>query len=181
MKLPDTLKPFTAHGVVIKGHSGDNYFGDCPFTGSEDKFYVNAKNQLWDIKHLGMSGNINQWLETVASENSGKVPLKAKLRLSRDRGGFPWDAFKPWGIGFNGLFYTLPVRNGGGRVVDVRRYKPGDRIKTTPGCKPGLLGCEHVDNHQGEPIYVCEGEWDTMALRWLLNQVNERGDRKSVV
>lgn len=175
MALPKTLGPFTAHGAVFKGQSGTNWYSDCPFTGSTNKLYVNAETQLWDIKHLGLSGNIYQWLKAVAEHNATQLTLKAKLRLSRDRGGFPWEAFKSWGVGWNGLFYTVPVRDPGGRVTDVRTYRLGDAIRSTDGCKLGLMGIEHLDKRPQAPIYICEGEWDGMALAWLFEQVHHQG------
>jgi hypothetical protein len=44
---------------------------------------------------------------------------------------------------------------------------------STKGAHTGLLGCEAVANHT--TVYLCEGEWDTIAMRWLLQKVGAPG------
>lgn len=168
------LRPFEVHGVEFVARSGKQAIGTCPFTGKERKFYVNTDNQLWDIKHLGLKGNLSQFLEHVSKENEdGMTPTRWK-RLCEDR-GLPIDAFHHWGIGHDGRRYTLPVRNYRGVVQDIRMYSLRKRFITTAGCSPGLLGSEQLSKRPAEPVYVCEGEWDAMALQWLLQRQRRAG------
>ena len=44
------LRVFETHGVIFSGTRGEEHYGLCPFTGKEDKFYVNETTLLWDSK-----------------------------------------------------------------------------------------------------------------------------------
>jgi hypothetical protein len=49
-------------------------------------------------------------------------------------------------------------------------------MKSTAGCAVGLLGLDEVNKlPENIPIYVCEGEWDGIALNWLLKFLKEPG------
>ena len=41
------LRVFETHGVVFAGTRGEEHYGLCPFTGKEDKFYVNGTCELY--------------------------------------------------------------------------------------------------------------------------------------
>lgn len=46
---------------------------------------------------------------------------------------------------------------------------------STPTCQTGLLNLKNLANAKPEfRVYICEGEWDTMALDWLLNKTVKR-------
>lgn len=173
LSIPDKLKPFVAHGVRFHGTSGNQYYGDCPFSGKENKFYVNPATQLWDSKVTGASGNLPQFLQRIADQNITSMNDVAKQRLIRDR-KLPWEAFEGWGIGFDGLWFTIPVYDISGRLVDLRRWKPTKNIQTTPTMHPGLLNAPSLKNAKG-PVYLCEGEWDAIAMAWLLKRSKKSG------
>ena len=97
---------------------------------------------------------------------------KAQGRLAISR-GIPRSAFQGWGMGFDGTYYTIPVKNPNGTVSDVRRYRLGHRTQATSSAVTGLMGAEHIAKH--EDVYVCEGEWDAIALSWLLRKLKVKG------
>jgi len=174
MELPDTLKPFITHGVVFSGRRGNQAYGTCPFSGKEDKFYVNIENQLWDSKSAGISGNLPAFLQYVCEENTKGLTGSAATRIVANR-SLPLSVLKEWEVGWNGQCYTIPVRNERGHVTDVRRWRPGDVMKTTSGCKSGLLGAHRLKDRTKDPVFICEGEWDAMALSWLFTVVSQPG------
>lgn len=169
------LRIFETHGVEFAGSRGNEFYGTCPFTGKEDKFYVNSKTWLWDSKTAGMSGNIATFLKEISDEYQGDLDDALREKLSKHR-KLPPTAFAPWEVGWNGTQYTIPVRDYAGNIVDIRMYDmPKRRMRSTAGCHVGLLGIEHMKTRLTEPIYVCEGEWDAMAMAWLLKKNNTPG------
>jgi hypothetical protein len=171
---PNRLKIFEAHGVEFTAAHEKEAIGTCPFTGKQEKFYVNTESWLWDSKTAGMSGNIPQFLDKISLEYEKHITPAHWRALSADR-HLPEAAFKGWRIGWNGSAYTIPVRDAGGHVTDIRLYKIGKRTMATPGGALGLLGAERLNADMAAPVYVCEGEWDTIALRWLLKKLDEPG------
>lgn len=165
-KAQQKLKLFTDHGVVLSGETDSQWIGTCPFTDKENKFYINKESFLWDSKTAGISGNPQQFLGYIADLNAKLITDDMKRALAKHR-KLPVSAFHNWGIGYNGVEYTLPVRTPTGTVVDVRRYRLGGRVLATTGATVGLLGAHHLQKHPTWPVYICEGEWDTIALEWL--------------
>lgn len=166
---------FETHGVEFSGSRGDEFYGTCPFTDKQDKFYVNRKTWLWDSKTAGMSGNIAKFLEEVTEEYKSNMEEEQVDRLSRHR-KIPMSAFKVWDLGWDGAKYMIPVRDINGYIVDIRMYDIKKRqMRSTAGCHVGLLGAHQLKERLSEPIYVCEGEWDAMAMRWLLRKQKAPG------
>ena len=168
-------KIFETHGVDFSGIRGDELYGTCPFTGKDDKFYVNRKTWLWDSKTAGLSGNIPKFLEEIQGDYADAIDDAQWANLSRHR-GLPEEAFKAWNIGWTGDRYTIPVRDPNGRVQDIRLYQLSKKqMRSTTGCAVGLLGAHFLPKDLSSPIYLCEGEWDAMAFAWLLKQLREPG------
>jgi|GEM_PF-1375273 len=168
-------KTFTTHGVNFTGESGDQWTGDCPFCSKEGKFYVNVNNGLWDCKTCGLNGNISEFLNQTSLIYKKRLKKKLLIKLAKDR-GLPSKAFKGLDIGWNGKSFTFPVRDAKGKVADIRMFKTGSKfIRSTPGCKTGLLGLDKIGENVEEPIIVCEGEWDKVALDFLLKKVGKPG------
>lgn len=169
----DMRRLFEAHGVTFSGNeSGDELIGYCPFTDREDKFYVNQETWLWDSKTAGFGGNISQFLERTSKRYQVQLRKETPLwaAMAADR-GLPVEAFKGWGIGWTGTKFSIPIHDAGGTITDIRMWKPGDRIISTPHCKTGMIGAENLPSTPGAPVYLCEGEWDAMAWRWLMREL----------
>jgi hypothetical protein len=158
------LRPFEAHGVDFTGTVGNQAYGRCPFADKPDKFYVNVENQLWDSKVTGKSGNLSGFLRDISEVYEDRLSEKKLTILARSR-GLPVEAFIPWRIGHTGRVYTFLVSDQRSRPVDIRMYQVGGPVMTTAGCHPGLFGAERMT--KPGPVYICEGEWDAIALDWL--------------
>jgi 5S rRNA maturation endonuclease (ribonuclease M5) len=78
-------------------------------------------------------------------------------------------------IGVSGDRYTIPIRNEFGSFINAKLYKPGGKPKMlnykvpeeirsygSPAMLYPLSVLEHTPDE--EPIVVCEGEWDVLAL-----------------
>jgi hypothetical protein len=166
---------FETHGVEFTGERGDEIYGNCPFTDKENKFYVNKKTWLWDSKTGGMAGNIAKFLEEIQNEYVGALEEEQIKSLSRHR-GLPVEAFRPWKIGWTGDRYSLPVRDITGKMTDIRLYSMiRKQMRSTAGCAVGLMGAHVLPKFPSAPAYICEGEWDAIAMHWLLRQLNKAG------
>jgi MoxR-like ATPase len=168
------LKPFETHGVEFTGERGDERYGTCPFTGKPDKFYVNVKKGLWDSKTAGMSGNVSQFLHQIAKMYKEQMTEVLLKKLADDR-NLPPVAFKPWHVGWDGRAYTIPIYDIKGNCTDIRMFKIGRNVISTAGCQVGLLGAEHLAGNKGDPVYLFEGEWDTIAAKHLMGKVGAKG------
>lgn len=169
------LRIFEAHGVEFTGSAGSQMYGYDPFSGKENKFYVNTTNGLWDSKSAGLSGNISKFLmhrsRSYRAEMTG--PLMRRLTENRQ---LHRDAFRDWEIGWDGTNYTWPVRDINNNVVDIRRFSiKAKLIKSTPGAHVGLFGSHLLKMRPTDPIYICEGEWDAIAMHYLLRYLDQPG------
>jgi hypothetical protein len=169
-----SLKVFEAHGVVFSGRRGDQAYGLCPFTGKPDKFYVNVKTLLWDSKTAGLSGNVSKFLEHISEQYRRDLTPRHLAQLALDR-KLPIEAFHGWEVGWTGTRYSILVRDARGVAVDLRLYSLGHRVLSTDGCHTGLLGAHLLSTRPSDPVFVCEGEWDAVALGWLLRKNNAAG------
>jgi len=168
------LRVFETHGVIFAGTRGEEHYGLCPFTGKEDKFYVNETSMLWDSKTAGVGGDIAKFLFLIAKQNAEQLTSSIKRRLSSHR-NLPVEAFKFWHTGWDGQRYTWPVRNAKGIVQDIRHYQLGKSMMSTAGCSTCLMGSEWLVKKPKDPVYLCEGEWDAIALQWLLSALHRPG------
>jgi hypothetical protein len=171
-------KVFATHGVDFTDQHGAELIGSCPFSGKEGKFYVNSETFLWDSKSAGRSGNLAGFLKQMHEEEYlpeiGETELK---RLASHR-KIPSSILKQFDVGWmgDGDRYVLPVRDINGTYVDLRMYDITNKVmRSTGGCNVGLFGAHQLAERQHEPIFVCEGEWDAMAMTWLLKKNNAPG------
>lgn len=171
--MAELIKAFECHGVELTGTAGDQMIGVCPFCFKEGHFYVHRVKGLWDCKRCGKKGNLNGFLEEIGKRNERGFSESARTKLSSDR-RLPATAFTNWGIGWDGAHYTIPVKDSFSRCVDLRIYKPGSKLRATSGASLGLLGAERLVGGQNIPLYVCEGEWDGIALEWLRTKLGKQ-------
>jgi len=150
-------------------------YGHCPFCGKENKFYANTTNLLWDCKVCGKKGNFGTFLSEIYQKSLEDMSDSFLKKLSIEK-QLPLKALHPWKFGRYGSKYILPVRNEKGLIQDLRTYILGQKMKSTSGCSVGLLGLEKlVQSPTENPVYICEGEWDGIALRWLLEFLKLKG------
>ena len=172
------VRPFTAMGVSFSKVEGKQVIGYCPFSDKSNKFYVNYTNLLWDSKSAGTSGSLKKFLRLICKQNRKEMPAKQIARIARDR-NLPEEAFegKELGLGHDGLYFTMPVLDAKGEVCDVRRWKPKKAVQSLPGLRTFLFGGHTLVDQDRirEPVYICEGEWDVIALRWLLKKLDKPG------
>lgn len=170
-EIKEEIRVFTCHHVALRKGNDKQVNGDCPFCGKEGHFYVNPANKLWDCKVCGARGNLGQFLYKMHRqymeylEDPANEHLYSKLSADRK---LPISAFKAWNVGYDPISecYTIPVFDGTESLFDIKRYYLGRKTLSTPGTQSGLFNRLHMANSQ--TVYLCEGEWDGMAMDWLL-------------
>ena len=171
----DRLRGFKKYGLIVKGKNSTQGYGDCPFCGKENKFYVNLSTLLWDCKSCQFKGNYLGYLEYINKQNQSAIQITDYTKLAQNR-GIPIDAFKNWGFGKHDKEYTLPIWNDKGKLQDIRSYILGKKFMSSPDCRVGLLGMEKLVNTLSHiPVYICEGEWDCIAMDWLIKLIGKKG------
>jgi len=174
MKTPNSLKGFEQHGVFFTGSSGKERTSECPFCQADKKFYANVNNKLWKCQRCSKAGNFEKFLEEISRRNETFFQGNPRADLAENR-NLPKAAFRGWGIGYDGNKYTIPVRDIKGKIQDLRCYRLGKKVISTARIKHvGLLGAEKIPITDGE-IYVVEGEFDAIALNWLLRRTKHLG------
>jgi hypothetical protein len=172
----DELKGFQSHGIIFTGSSGNQAIGDCIFCGKRGKLYANRDNRLWDCKVCGKKGDFYEFLRQISILYKDQLGKGDLIELSQDR-GLPTSAFSYWDVGLakDGV-YAIPIKNANGKVVDIRTYRIGGKLFSTPGVQTGLFGAHRLgDESSKKDIWLCEGEWDAIAMQWLVNHVGGSG------
>lgn len=160
------LRIYEAHGVDFVGERGDEKYGSCPFTGKPDKFYVNTKTMLWSSKTAGTGGNVAGFLKAVQSVYEDQQ-TKSLLRKLAEHRQLPVDAVSHNRLGWTGDAYSFGIQDYHGIYQDIRTYKLGGKVMSTAGCTAGLWGAHLLAEYPTRPVFLCEGEWDCVALRYL--------------
>lgn len=171
------IKPFEQLGVDFTEIRGNEIIGTCPFTGDDRKFFVNYEKMLWDSKTHGEGGDVQDFFYQICKHNAEKIEHTLKLAELAFNRKLPIEALEGYLIGWDGEKYTMPIYNQKGKVTDVRRlYIHNKTRKLTmygiTGAKVGLFNCDALLDTMlnDEHVYVCEGEWDAIALNWLLRK-----------
>lgn len=163
------LRVFEALGFHQETEMGSQAVGICPFCGS-GKFYVNMETGQWDCKigSCSRSGNVYSFIEQIHAQWREDTDEALYLALSEDRGirpeilesvGVVWDASEER--------WAIPVTNRQDKIVNFRFYKPGQKLMGLPEMETHLFGLNWIDGNTTK-IWLCEGEWDTMAMTYIL-------------
>jgi len=178
------LIAFKQHGFTPEGESGsDNVYGNCIFCDG-DKFFVNTETKMWDCKHCGRTGGFLTFLAEVVEfciEGMGKAELRA---LVDDR-GITAKTMRAHQVGYNAITgrYVIPVWDmNRDNVWDIRIYNPSapkdkPKITSTAGCTTGLYKWEELQRTDYQNIWLCEGEWDCMAM-WEM--IQDQGMKRDI-
>jgi len=165
--ITNHLDVYEFHGVSFNGQSTDKELvASCPFCGKDSHFYVNKKKGLFDCKHCGKAGNGYTFLQYLHDQCLSSTTKNQYSSLSRHR-SLPSSAFSDAEIAYDPSLqrWLIPVRNSKGTMINLRCWSPRTQnILGTKSCEASLFG-KILDSG---PIYICEGEWDAVALEWLL-------------
>ena len=170
-EVPKALKPIAAHGVVFDGtKSGGHLVADCPFCGDDQHFFANPDNGQWKCHKCTKKGNAVTFMSLIAEQRAREHPSTKMAELCKLR-GLPEEAMRLSKVGWDGKFYLIPCFSGKGTVRNIRRWLPGsNRLMATAGAPLQLWGADRLaSSPEGAVVWICEGEWDGVALRWLFS------------
>lgn len=165
----DPIKLFEFHGVVFRAETDTQKVARCPFCKKPGKFYVNKENGKFECKSCQIIGNKYSFLQKIYDYWHKKTKQAHMSKLGKIR-KISSLAFRRRKIAYradDGVF-LLPMRNSEGSMSNLGTFsgKKGDRIYRTPGCKLHLGNIDCLKEHG--PIYLVEGDWDGIALDYLL-------------
>ncbi|MFC1693441.1 toprim domain-containing protein, partial [Candidatus Latescibacterota bacterium] len=158
------IKVFEQHGFVHQGETGNQAYGICPFCSKEKHFYINKETRQWDCKSCGEEGGHISFLKQISEHTTQFFKGKIANELARDR-GIRISTFCNHGIGYNPNTeqYLIPVKNSECKKVNIKLYKIGGNLIGMAGCKVSLYNLEKLTD-KITTIWLCEGEFDTLAL-----------------
>ena len=163
------LKGYAQHSVNFTDANDTQGYGSCPFCGKANKFYVSLDTGLFDCKYCSLAGNLDTFLEEISKGYQKRFKGRLVRSLANDRGLKP-STLKAWGIGWGAGFYSVPMSgNPSRRVTDIRRYNlGGNSLSTTGGKASFIVPLKLTDARR---LWLCEGEWDALALYEILRAV----------
>lgn len=190
-EVPEKLRPFVSLGVVLhlRGASGEQVPGDCPFCGRERKFSINRETGQWrcyvcnageedgpGAKKGYRGGNVYTFYRLL-HEGSGPVGGAKREALASDRGLLSPETLDDWGAVSSALTaeVLLPGYGPDGRITVLYRIKKdpksGKWVAYLPaGGNHGMFGLGRWDADR-PAVWVCEGPWDGMVLSEVLGSV----------
>lgn len=170
------LKFLNRFSIDWEKETEDHYVLDCIFCEAEQRMFINKYTFGWDCKKCGRQGGFKHFLTNYFFEillrntdKAGYIPL-AQLR------GLPLQAIEQSCCAIFEDQYYFPAYSGGNLISDYRHGKLGEKLKGIDGSEAGIYNVPDLLSARRElPVYVCEGEYDTIALKWLLNFLNKPG------
>jgi hypothetical protein len=171
--ITNPLDVFQFHGVSFNGQSTETeLISTCPFCGKEGHFYINKKEGLFNCKRCGKSGNAHTFLHFLHDQCLLSTSKSKYTSLSRQR-ALPASALSDAELAYDPSLkrWLIPIRNARGTMVNLRCWTPKSPMLGTKSCDASIYGL-HTLQDTG-PIYICEGEWDAIALEWLLYKNKE--------
>ncbi len=180
-KATDLQKVFETFGLNPIKNGGTNYESECPFCHADDRFYINPKTGQWDCKRCAEHGNIFSFLQKIYDTSLSSTTEDQYKEIAADR-QLPWRVFRANKLAFHEdtNCWMVPVRNGSDALANIRRYPaPGSKLYGIYTLTTHLYRAESIK--PTGTIYVCEGEWDTLALLAFLTKIKLNPDTYSVV
>lgn len=163
-------------GLDISGHSGSELICTCPGCGKKEHFYFNVQRNLGHCKVCDEGLNFLQTLAKLVEQRQEDTSSDELQPLADDR-KLPLEAFDGYGIFYDDNAFQIPVYGTTGNLTSLRYYQIGRGIRTHGGCNAAIFGAQRLENEtqSEDPVYLCEGEWDAIALEWLRRRAGEPG------
>ncbi|MFA5864239.1 MAG: CHC2 zinc finger domain-containing protein [Phycisphaerae bacterium] len=163
-------------GLVITSKSGGELVGTCPFCDKQKHFYLSSEKVVYDCKVCGERGNYFSLLKHFSTTLREGFTEEEKNRLAKSR-NLPPEAFEGFGFGWSGSLFTLPLFDFNGQFINLLWYHPKEKIKSAPRCQSGLFRADVLADteRENEPVFLCEGPWDAIALEWLRTKSHAKG------
>tara|TARA_R100001086_G_scaffold248981_2_gene187294 strand:+ start:23807 stop:25852 length:2046 start_codon:yes stop_codon:yes gene_type:complete len=172
-KQTDKLRLYHSHGIQFTDKGGSQVTGDCPFCGKEEKFYVSKTKGMYHCKVCGEKGNGYTFLSKLIDQCKDETSDSQYRKFGKERGLSP-AIMKRENLAYDSQTkrWLLPVWNGSESVANILTYDNSlqkGKTRSTATCARHLYRANLIAEEG--PIYVCEGEWDALALLTLMDKV----------
>lgn len=174
-----SIKLYEFLGVDIPNEPNDSnqLVTDCPICEREKHFYINRETSLFQCKDgkCGVEGNPYTFMELLYQKALAESSPFSYRRLAQKRKRFHKDAYIESQIAWADSIskWLIPTRNGKGSITSLGTYSGEGPVFAAPGCSLHLWGLETTQDTG--PVFICEGQWDAIALRWLLTRCEQSG------
>lgn len=164
----DYLAPFKFLGLTFgKASDGINFPTTCPFSEKENKLYVNQKTGQWNSFTSNKHGNVLTFMREYYALCLEHTTIE-DLMLAVENRKLPLQAIQGF-IAYNPLSdkYLIPTKDLEGNICNVTSWHPNYKTPLKmPNVPVSLIGLEKLKGND-KTIYLCEGEWDVIALTWF--------------
>lgn len=149
----------------------DNVFDD-----NKNKLYVNTETGQWvAYGHSGKSGNIHTFVHEFYEWCASRTHVRDLLLLAEEK-KIPVQAFEKE-VAYNPLngTYLIPFKNYDGQVRGLQYYNIGSKCRNIKNLPTQLWNIDEIKRKPGRAIWLCEGAWDGIALKWAMKSCGEDG------
>lgn len=172
MSLPDTLRPYAAHGLELNTRGGREATADCVWCLSEDKLSINVERGVWRCNKCGEGGNALKFVRMLWEKSYEETTVNEYLELKEHRQLLWVETLVHWQLAKSCLrnCWLIPCFDERGAFHGCYRYNVRVRrpkALATPGSTHGLHGM-NLWNKDRPVVYLCEGPWDGIMLYELL-------------
>lgn len=167
----DKLAVFERFGLAFE-MKARQAVADCPMCGKEGHFFVDPKTGKYDCKVCMAKGNAYTFMTHHHQTLLKETKVEHYKQLSALRDNLPWQVFRDHQLAYDNVNkeWVIPTSSTGTNITNLRIYDPNSEhgVISSPGCSVTLYRGDKIA--ASGPIFVCEGEWDAMALDWALTK-----------
>jgi hypothetical protein len=176
-------------GVDLRDLGNGQLVGDCPFCNCDSKFMAGKENGLWDCKICAREGNIISFLSRLHEHSLTETTLRDYKDLSEYK-KVPVTLLQEFKVAKSVLDpkeWMIAYSNSKtGNVTNLKKLTLDKRKKKSPLYSTAGLKQDSMFNFERfsikrSKVIVCEGEWDTMIMQGMINNLGPAGKMYSVV
>jgi len=191
MKRSDIVKAFSDHGINTNTVKNGQVVSQCLFCGKPEHFYLERNSGKWDCKSCGASGNVYTFLREVVEHykpDTTETDYKALAKIRRLPPAAA-ETFRECGLVVDSLGWVIPTVNAEkGTVVNLHTYYENGSGKRELHATSAMNQQVYTPtySHNGDflhplkdpikskwPVWIVEGHWDAIALRWLADKLKK--------
>lgn len=163
-------------GLRCTDRSGNERICACVECGKPGHLYWNLVKNVAFCHHCHASLKPLEIIEDLFMRLEANIEDHHLAELAKNR-LLPVEAFADYRIVYRKGWFFIPVWDVNENFKSLRRYQPELGVRTCPGMTNELFGAERLGDAQrvNEPVYLCEGEWDAIALEWLRADTGQPG------
>lgn len=166
MKLNKGINAFIQHGFIPDNETEDHIIGACIFCKDNNHFFINIDTHKWDCKKCGKSGGFLTFLKEVIENADNELNTLSQNRSIKIK------TLNLFNIKINkDNQYLIPVYSEDNKIINIKIFNTEKKLFiNTSTCKAEIFNLQNY-NKEYETVYLCEGEWDTMVIQEMINEL----------